>query len=107
MKIPLADGKYRRPAKIVSGTLAFSALAVWIFYFYAYYQFDSSRPRIADETVGRVFAQSNHGHVVYLTAAEHNRLIMIAILAGALFGIAFLIDALFVRGTFLRRSVKP
>jgi hypothetical protein len=107
MKLPFANGKYRMPAKIVSGTMACSALAVWFFYFYVYYQFDGSRPRGADQAAGRVFAQNNHGHVVYLTAAEHNRLIVIAILAGALFGTALLINALFVQGSFRRPSPKP
>ena len=104
MRLPLANGKYRKPANTVALVLACSALAVWFFHFYAYFQYDSTRPRVPDVASGRVIAQSNHGHIVYLTSEEHSRLTKITIVAVTLFGVGFLIRGLFDPDGFFNRK---
>jgi hypothetical protein len=107
MKVPLANGRYRRPATIVSRLLLFSALAVWFFYFYVWYQYDGSRPRVPDVASGRVLAQNSHGHVVYLTVEEQGRLGNIVILAGALVVMGVLVGTLFAPDAVWKKPAKP
>jgi hypothetical protein len=104
MGLPLANAKYRKLAKTVSTLLGFSALSVWLFYFYVVYQYDGSRPVVPDVASGRVVEQNEHGHVVYLTAAEHGRLTKIAIVAGSLVFACFLIRGLFGDGFFDKKA---
>ncbi len=107
MKLPLANGKYRRPALIVGRVLAFSGVAIWFSYIWLWTHYDSTRPRLPDLAAGRVIVQNTHGHYVYLTAAEEDRLRNIEILAGCLFITGFLIGVLFSQDGFKRKSPKP
>jgi hypothetical protein len=106
MRLPLANGKYRKPANTVAMLLAWSGLVVWLFHAYVYFQYDSTRPRTPDVASGRVIEQSNHGRIVYLTAAEHTRLIRITILALGLFVSGFVIRGLFDPDGFFNRKPK-
>jgi hypothetical protein len=105
MKLPLANGKYRKPCHVVAGILGFFALAIWFSNVYIWLEYDRSRPLLPDASVGRVYPLNSHGHVVYLTQNENSRLTRLTILAVILFGIAVLIEGLFVNGFF--RKVKP
>jgi hypothetical protein len=107
MKFPLANGRYRGPATIVSRLLLFSALAVWFFHFYVWIQYDSTRPRVPDVASGRVLTQNTHGHVVYLTVEEQGRLGNIAILAGVLLVAGSLTGMLFAPDAIWKKPPKP
>jgi hypothetical protein len=96
LRLPLAKGKYRKPARVLSGFLSFLALAVWLFHFHVWYEYDSTRPCQRDALSGRLFAQNTHGHVVYLTKEEDTRLTRLTVLAFGLFGIVLFIEFLFV-----------
>jgi hypothetical protein len=95
MRLPLATGKYRKPARVLSTILGFSALVVWLFHFHVWYQYDATRPRQRDELSGRLFAQNTHGHVVYLTKEEDAGLTKLTVLAFGLFCTAYFIGFLF------------
>jgi hypothetical protein len=99
VKLPLANGKYREPAKILVTIFAWSGLAFWIFHLYLFLQYDATRPRQLDRPSGRIYAQMNHGHVVYLTKAEDARLTEIAVSSLGLAGAAFLVGVLFAEKT--------
>ena len=107
MRLPLANGKYSKQAKTVSLVLGFSALAVWLFHAYIYFQYDGTRPRIPDVASGRVIEQSNHGHIVYLTATEHSRLTKITIVAVALFVLSSFVRGFFSHLGFFDRKPRP
>jgi hypothetical protein len=95
LKLPLAKGKYRKPARMLSALLGFSALAVWLFHFHVWYQYDATRPHKPDASSGRSYAQNTHGHIVYLTAEEEAWLTKLSILAFSLACIAGFIGILF------------
>ena len=105
MKLPLANGKYRKPSHVVAGILAFLALAIWFSNVYMWFEYDRTRPVLPDASVGRVYPLNSHGHVVYLTQYENSRLTRLTVLAATLFGIAVIIEGLFVNGFF--RRIKP
>ena len=107
MKLPLAGGKYRKPARIIAMLLGYSGLALWFYHFYVWYQYDGTRPRIPDAMSGRVLPQNTHGHVVYLTVGEQSRLRNIAILAGILLMTGILSGILFSSDHFWRKRPKP
>jgi hypothetical protein len=52
---------------------------------YISYQYDETRPPRPDASVGRVFAQNTHGHVVYLTQSEDALLTKLEVAAFGLF----------------------
>jgi hypothetical protein len=81
---------------MLSALLGFSALAIWLFHFQVWYQYDATRPRQPDALSGRSYAQNTHGHVVYLTKEEDARLTKLTIIAFGLFCTAGLIGILFV-----------
>jgi hypothetical protein len=107
MNLPLAKGKYRRPALIVARLLGFSGLAVWFTYIGLWTHYDSTRPRVPDVATGRVIVQNTHGHYVYLTAEERTRLTDLEIVAAILVVTSFLMGALFAQDGFKRKSQKP
>jgi len=39
VNFPLAKGKYSKPARTLARILGFMGLAVWLFYFYIWYQY--------------------------------------------------------------------
>ena len=105
MKLPLGNGKYRAPARKLAGFLGFFALAVWFFHFYVWYQYDGSRPIHRDSSAGRIFPLNTHGHVVYLTKGEDQKLAGLTALAFGSFVLAVLIDGFLVDG--FSRTPKP
>ena len=107
MKLPLANGKYRRPGLIVGRLLGFSGLAIWLSYILLVIHYDATRPQRPDVAAGRVIVQNTHGHYVYLTSEEKTRLINIEILAGSLFITGFLIGVLFSQDGFKKKPFKP
>jgi hypothetical protein len=80
---------------MLSALLGFSALAIWLFHFHVWYQYDATRPRQPDASSGRFYAQNTHGHVVYLSKNEDERLTKLSILAFSLACIAGFIGILF------------
>jgi hypothetical protein len=109
MKLPLENGNYRKPLEVIARVLLFSALGVWLFHLYIYYQYDSTRPLQPDRFSGAIYAQSNQGHTVYLTRAEDATLTKLTIFAVALAITGFLISHLFVEriGWSKRGEPKP
>ena len=95
MNLPLANGKYRKPAGILARLLGFSGLALWIFHLYVFLQYNATRPRQFDTSSGRIYAENNHGHVVYLTKTEDTTLTALAVIAFSLLGAGALTVSLF------------
>jgi hypothetical protein len=96
MKVPLANGKYSKPARLGAEFLCFSGVAIWLFHFYVFYQYDATRPTRPDVTSGRVYAQNNHNRVVYLNKAEDFRIFMLRTSAFCLFIAGIAVGYLFV-----------
>lgn len=44
MKLPIAEGKYRKPGGIVARLLIYSGLALWPFHTYVWYDYDGTEP---------------------------------------------------------------
>jgi hypothetical protein len=107
MKLPLANGKYRRPGIIVGRLLGLSGLAVWFFYIGLLTHYDGTRPLVPNVAAGRVIVQNTHGHYVYLTAEERSRLTDLEILAVILFVTGFLMGVLFSQDGFHKKPSKP
>ena len=107
MKLPLANGKYRRPAIIVGRLLGFSGLAVWLSYILLVIHYDATRPQTLDVAAGRTIVQNTHGHYVYLTAVESSRLTDLEILAAVLVVTSVLIGVLFSQDEFKKKPSQP
>ena len=90
MKLPLANGRYRKPAKIIGCLFGYSAIAVWFFALWLFFRYDDTRPRQPDPSEGHVYAQSNHGHIVYLTKTEASNITNLRITSFGLAGAAML-----------------
>jgi len=104
VKLPLANGKYRKPAIVLANGLCVAALAAWLFHLYIFFQYDDTRPRVPDKSIGRVYPQNNHGHVVYLTKEEDHRLTKLTITAFGLFCFGALVGHLFVEEMSWKRK---
>jgi hypothetical protein len=102
MNLLLAKGKYRKSGHVVGGVLGFLALAIWLFHAWLWYRYDGTRPSLPDASIGAIYPLNTHGHVVYLTKPEDAWLTRLTIIAFGLFGIAFLIQGVFVGGFFPR-----
>jgi hypothetical protein len=72
--------------------LGWSALLIWFSFIYLFLQYDATRPTAPQPSVGRIFAQNNHGHITYLTEQEQDRLLSLEIGAFSLFLVAALMD---------------
>jgi hypothetical protein len=107
VNLPLAKGKYSKPAVLFGRILAYTGLAFWLFHFYVWYQYDATRPRQPDASAGRLYAQNTHGHVVYLTKEEGARLTNLSILALSLLLSGGLCLPLFVEKTVWIKSLAP
>jgi hypothetical protein len=107
VNLPLAKGKYSKPAVLLARILACMGLGVWFFHFYVWYQYDATRPRQPDASAGRLYAQNTHGHVVYLTRVEGERLTNLSILALSLVLSGGLCLLLFVEKRVWRKSLAP
>jgi|HubBroStandDraft_6_1064221.scaffolds.fasta_scaffold1323618_1 hypothetical protein len=106
MNLPIANGKYRKPAEVLAGFLVCSAASAWFFDLYLSLQYDVTKPRQFSLLSGRIYELSNHGHIVYLTQAEHTKLTYLTILAFGLMATAILVINLFVEKTrWNRRGV--
>jgi hypothetical protein len=107
MNLPVANGRYRKSARIFASFFCFLALAVWLFSFHIWYQYDSTRPRQPDVSSGRVYEQNTHGHIVYLTSEEGSRITKFRLLAVGLLGIGLLVGGLFVENFVWRKPPAP
>jgi hypothetical protein len=96
--LPLANGKYDRHGRRLVTFISFSALAIWLFHFYLWYQYDGTRPVRPDASSGRLYPLNTHGHCVYLTKPEDFRLTGLAVLTFVLVIIAIVVNGLFVEG---------
>jgi hypothetical protein len=106
-RFPLANGKYRRLARALASLLCFSGLAVWIFSFQIWYEYDATRPRQPEVLSGRVYEQNTHGHLVFLTSEEKSRITKLRLLALGLVAIGFLVGGLFVESFVWRKTPAP
>jgi hypothetical protein len=104
-----ARKKYHKPARILAFALVWGGLAVWLYHFHVYYKYDETQPLVEDFASGRIYPQNNHGHVVYLTKEEGNRLTKLTAVAFSLIISGFLVGRYFVgKDEFgLRRTPKP
>jgi hypothetical protein len=107
MNFLLAKGKYRKLARVIASILCITALAIWFFHFYVWYQYDGTRPVKPDVPSGRVFEQNTHGHVVFLTKEEDARLTRLTLLFVSLFVTGFLVNGLLAEGFHWRKSPAP
>jgi hypothetical protein len=96
VNLPLVNGNYRKSGRVLAGLLGSMALAIWLFHFYLWYQYDGTRPLRPDASSGRLYPLNTHGHFVYLNKQEVARLTALTVLTFGLFGTAILIDVLFV-----------
>ena len=99
----MINPKARRIWRVIANSLGVLALGVWLFHFYVWYQYEGNRPQHPEPSIGRVFAQNDHGHAFYLTKAEDTRLTKLKIIAFSLFACSGVIYA-FILG---ERSKKP
>jgi multisubunit Na+/H+ antiporter MnhB subunit len=96
MKLPLARGRHRKAARTVAGALSVGAFVAWLGFFYLFLRYDSTRPSLPGASTGRVYAQNNHGHVVYLTKHERCKRNEVALVALCLLGTALVVHVLLV-----------
>lgn len=74
------------------------ALAIWVFNFCLWYQYAGTRPRHPDVGSDRLYPLNTHGIVVYLNKREDANLTWLTVLAVGLFGIAVVVNGVFVDG---------
>jgi hypothetical protein len=74
------------------------ALAFWVCDFCLWYQYAATRPRHLDAASGRLYPLNAHGTLVYLNKPEDANLTWLTVLAVGLFGIAVLVNEVFVDG---------
>jgi hypothetical protein len=110
MKLPLAGGKYWKLADRVATIFAVSALFAFFGFVYIFGQYDATRPTRPDASAGRIYAQVNHGHSVYLTEAERWRRNEFGVIAGSLASAALVVEVLLgagIAGLHLANARKP
>jgi len=91
------DRKYAlRLWKVLEGTAACVAVALWVTAMFLWMYYDSTRPHVADPGTGRIYQLHTHGSIAYLTQAENFRLNALMLVAGICALIAICIEA-FVR----------
>src|SRR5262245_1192540 len=81
--------RFWKPLEIVAGCLA---LALWLSAMSLWMYFDATRPTAPDQDAGRIYAQSTHGSIVYLTRGETTTITTLMWSAGAVFVIGVAID---------------
>ena len=79
-----ARGRFWTTVLYVAGI---GALSMWFGYIGMFEHYDATRPIKPDFGTGAVISQSNHGHIVYLTEREEDRLLS---LQKASMGFAFI-----------------
>jgi len=70
-----------------AASLVIALADLWLWNRYA-----ATFPSLADATAGRVYPLNTHGHIVFLTTAEHTRLYALIFSSVTLFLVAVLID---------------
>ena len=78
--------------KVLEGTAACISVAFGIASFVLWMYYDSTRPTIADSSIGRIYPLNTHGSIVYLSQAETFRLHALMWIAGIFGVIAVCID---------------
>jgi hypothetical protein len=96
----LARQKYRKAARAVSFVVVYSGLAVWLYHFHVWYQYDSMLPRQQDVVSSRIYPQNTHGHVVYLTKDENARLTKLSVVS-----LGLVIGGFLFYGSFVDRGI--
>ena len=81
-----------RVAKIIQVTAGLTSLVAWFSSTALFMHFDAVNPTAPDVSSGAIYGQANHGHVVYLTAAEKHAWYALMALAGVLFLITAVIS---------------
>jgi hypothetical protein len=89
----MSHSTYRN--KVISLGLGAVAVLIWFGLSLLYLQYDETRPTIANESSGRIYAISNHGHVVFLTLKERCYLFLFGTIAVVSFLCGYILD----RGT--------
>jgi hypothetical protein len=92
--------------EIIGGILFLLGFAIWIFHFWVFFKYDDTRPRQPDPSAGRIYAQNNHGHYVYLTRSEASNVTWLRISTFGLAGSAFLIFYVFGDGIEWQKDQK-
>jgi hypothetical protein len=81
----------------LSRGFGFSALAIWIGFFYFWYLYFDSGSKQPDLGTGHVIPLNNHGTVHYITSQQDSRITLLKTIPFALFAVAFLINEFVVR----------
>jgi CDP-diglyceride synthetase len=76
--------KTAKALKAITGVLC---LVTWFSSFGLFHHYDRISPTKPDPSSGKIYAENNHGHAVYLTADEKHYWYGLMVLAGALFAI--------------------
>jgi hypothetical protein len=83
----LAPGEAMHIAKILKAITGTLSLVTWLSSFVLFYHYDGINPTQPDPSSGKIYAQYNHGHTVYLTADEKHYWYGVMVLACVLFGV--------------------
>jgi hypothetical protein len=62
---------------VIVKAMGIGVLLTWFGYVGTSLHFDGTRPTQANPASGRTIPKNNHGHIVYLTQDEENRLVVL------------------------------
>jgi|SRR5882672_7749810 len=77
---------------LISLSFGIAAVLIWFALAFLYLRYDATRATMADESAGRIYSITNHGHVVFLTLAERCYLFLLGTVAFASFLCSYIFD---------------
>jgi hypothetical protein len=92
-----ADDNRRVPLKLrhkksISVGLSAASVITWFILADIYIYYCRTRSNIVKPELGRIYGLTNHGQVAYVTLAERNEIILLAVLCGVFFLTAYVLD---------------
>jgi len=87
--------------KVIQAITAVLAIVSWFSAAALFMHYDAVKPTKPDVSSGAIYAQPNHGHIVYLTAAEKHQWYWLMALAVILFVVA---GVLYIHLALIKRS---
>jgi cytochrome bd-type quinol oxidase subunit 2 len=78
--------------KMTSLCFGFAGVLIWFWLGFLCLHYDGTRPTLADESSGRIYSLSNHGHIVFLTFMERSYLLLLGIIAVVLVLCSYILD---------------
>ena len=107
MELPLAQGRYRKLAHRIAMFFCYPFLPIWIAAIALFLHYDATRPNHPVPSLGRIYGQNNHSHVVYLTRDEDRFISLLMFLPFCLFFVGFTVDRLFAQPPQRLKSKVP